>query len=70
MHRDDALAELPRAHGLALRLAELGADQALIADCLGVAPEAVGPLLEIAAAKLAHLLAAGADPSVPLEGDR
>lgn len=43
---------LSRAHALALRLQMLGADHDLIAECLGVGPETVGPLLEIATAKL------------------
>lgn len=50
----DALARLPRAYALALRLQELGADTELIADCLGIAPEAAGPLLEVAGAKLSN----------------
>lgn len=51
---DDALAQLPRSHALALRLNDLGADPSLIAECLDIEPEAVGPLLEVAAAKLAQ----------------
>ncbi len=43
--------QLPRTHLLALRLAALGAGDELIAECLGVEPEAVGPLLEVAQAK-------------------
>jgi hypothetical protein len=52
--RDEALALLPWAHARALRLDALGADAALIADCLGIEPESVQPLLEVAAAKLAR----------------
>ncbi len=37
------------------RLRGLGADDELIADCLGVEPEAVAPLLDIARAKLARI---------------
>lgn len=48
---------LPRTYRLAMRLRSLGADNALIADCLGVEPAAVGPLLEIGAQKLTRLTA-------------
>lgn len=51
----DTLAALPRAYRLALRLRALGADDGLIAECLGVVPEAVAPLLVLADAKLAAL---------------
>lgn len=54
MQRSPALDQLPPVHALALRLDALGADAELIAACLGIAPEAVTPLLEVAAAKLAH----------------
>lgn len=50
-----ALAQLPRPYSLALRLRAAGVDEALIADCLGVEPEALPALLEIAAAKLDSL---------------
>jgi hypothetical protein len=53
--RTEALAQLPRAHALALRLRDLGAGNELIADCLDVGVETVGPLLEIALAKLTHI---------------
>lgn len=52
---DDALAQLPRAYSLAIRLHRLGADVDLIAECLELAPESVGPLLDVAAAKLARV---------------
>lgn len=50
--------QLPRAHALALRLRALGADTELVAECLGIDTEAVGPLLEVAAAKLRRAEAA------------
>jgi hypothetical protein len=54
---DDAevLARLPRAYSLALRLRNAGVDDALIAECVGVDPEALPALLEIATAKLDNL---------------
>lgn len=54
MQRNPALEKLSPIHALALRLDALGADRELIASCLRVAPETVGPLLEVAAAKLAR----------------
>lgn len=51
----EALAQLPRAYALALRLHELGADTGLIAECLDIDPESVGPMLAVAAAKLASV---------------
>ncbi len=54
MQPNPALEKLSPIHALALRLDALGADRELIATCLGVAPETVGPLLEVAAAKLAR----------------
>lgn len=54
MDRTEALGLLPRAHALALRLRELGADDDLIADCLDIPAQAVAPLLDVASAKLAH----------------
>lgn len=53
MDRLEALATLPRAYALALRLHEIGADTTLIADCLGIGPESVAALLAVATAKLA-----------------
>lgn len=54
MDLDQALRRLPRAHALALRLRDLGADAGLIADCLDLPVESVGPLLQVAEAKLAN----------------
>ena len=53
--RQQALELLPEAHALALRLADDGADTAIIADQLDVEPEAVPLLLRVAAEKLASL---------------
>lgn len=64
MDQPEAFERLPRAHALALRLQSLGADVALIAECLGIVPEAVLPLLEVAAAKLARIQAT----TVPIVG--
>jgi len=49
---DQHLDALPRAYRLGLRLRALGADDALIADCLGMDPDGVPTLLEIGARKL------------------
>jgi hypothetical protein len=57
---DDARAEglrrLPGVYSLALRLRDAGLDPELIAECLAVEPEALGPLLAIAEAKLAAIV--------------
>jgi DNA-directed RNA polymerase specialized sigma24 family protein len=55
--RAGALAELPTVYALALRLRDEGEPPGRIARLLGVEPEAVGPLLEVATAKLAEILA-------------
>ena len=58
------MAQLPRAYALALRLRQLGADDDLIGECLEVPPGAVGPLLQVAEAKLASTrLPAEGEPS-------
>ncbi|GAA1240702.1 hypothetical protein GCM10009609_00390 [Pseudonocardia aurantiaca] len=44
-------------HSLALRLRDAHLPDPLIAECLSIEPEALGPLLEVAQAKLAALLA-------------
>jgi hypothetical protein len=56
----DTMARLPRVYSLALRLRAAGISGPLLAECLAVEPEAIGPLLEIADAKLAALL--GTEP--------
>jgi DNA-directed RNA polymerase specialized sigma24 family protein len=57
-----ALNELPEVHAKALRLHRAGTDSAGIAEALGVEVEAVVPLLRVAEAKLASLLAAPGPP--------
>jgi len=54
--RTAALAKLPTVHALALRLSDDGEPPGRIAKLLGVEPEAVGPLLEVATAKLEEIL--------------
>src|ERR1700722_7537525 len=44
--------ELPHAYRLGLRLRALGADDELIAECLGLGVHSIVPLLDIAALKL------------------
>lgn len=46
------LDDLPRAYQIGLRLRELGADDDLIGDCLGIDPAAVPTLIEIGRRKL------------------
>jgi hypothetical protein len=63
--REEALHRLPAAYALALRLRAAGIDDVALADRLGIEPEAVVPLMAVADAKLAALLAAShrvADP--------
>jgi hypothetical protein len=55
--QESALSRLPRTYALALRLTQAGADPQLIADCLDIELEAVGPLLVVADAKLSSLQA-------------
>jgi hypothetical protein len=55
--RTEAMRALPEPYALGLRLRDAGAPDEVIADWLGVAPEALGPLLAVAEAKLDALLA-------------
>ena len=55
--RAGALAELPTVYALALRLRDEGEPSDRIARLLGVEPESVGPLLEVATAKLEEIVA-------------
>jgi len=50
----DELDGLPEAYATALRLRDAGCTDEMIADRLGIEPEAVAPLLRIAVAKLAR----------------
>lgn len=59
---DDRLAGLPTPYALALRLKEVGADDALIADCVDVDPAAVPALLELGEAKLRAQPGGGDEP--------
>jgi hypothetical protein len=45
--------DLPRAYRIGLRLRDLGADDDLIGDCLGIDPAGVSTLIEIGRRKLA-----------------
>ncbi|MGA6164618.1 hypothetical protein [Amycolatopsis magusensis] len=54
--RTAALRGLPESYALGLRLRDAGTPEAVIADRLGVEPEALGPLLAVAEAKLATIL--------------
>lgn len=56
MDRTDALGLLPRAYSLALRLRDASVPDPLIAECLSVELEALGPLFVVAEAKLAEAL--------------
>ena len=55
--RIEALDLLPVTHAVAIRLVDSGATEETIATALGIPPEAVGPTVEVAQAKLARLLA-------------
>jgi DNA-directed RNA polymerase specialized sigma24 family protein len=61
--RADALAQLPVAYAVALRLSDLGVSTDVIAQAVGVEPEAVGPLLRLAQAKLRELTDVPGRPS-------
>ena len=52
MDRTEQVRRLPLAMAVALRLHEAGADGTLIASALAIEPEGVGPLLQLARAKL------------------
>jgi hypothetical protein len=56
MDRADAVKLLPEAYGRALALRGQGWDNDAIAAALGIVPEAIGPLLRLADAKLQQLL--------------
>jgi DNA-directed RNA polymerase specialized sigma24 family protein len=61
--REEALAELPVAYAVALRMSAAGVSTQLIAHAVGVEPEAVEPLLRLAHAKLAERLDAHGTPT-------
>jgi hypothetical protein len=56
VEREVALGLLPETYGVGLRLRDQGLDEVGIATALGVPPEAVGPFLALADAKLGQLL--------------
>jgi DNA-directed RNA polymerase specialized sigma24 family protein len=56
MDRDAAYEQLPEAYAVALRLREAGLDDRAVALTLGLPPEAMASLLELADAKLKSLL--------------
>jgi hypothetical protein len=68
VNRDEGLQRLSRAHALAIRLDGLGADHDLIAECLGVGTEAVGPLLVVARAKLERVATLPSHRLADIEG--
>ncbi|HEX2285590.1 MAG TPA: hypothetical protein VHI10_12345 [Mycobacterium sp.] len=51
--RSDALDQLPLPYATALRLRDAGIDENVIAECVGVEPEAIPTLMAVAEAKLA-----------------
>jgi hypothetical protein len=55
--REDCIRRLPVALAIGLRLHEAGATDTLIAAGLGIEPEGVPPILELAKAKLWRLQA-------------
>lgn len=58
VNRKQALARLPEGYAKALRLRDKGLDNRAIARSLGIPPEAVGPLIWVAEAKLVPLISA------------
>jgi hypothetical protein len=54
--RAEALQALPDTYAIALRLRDEGVEPDAVARVLDVEPEAVGPMLELAEAKLAGLI--------------
>lgn len=58
MDRDEALAQLPTIYARALQLRDQEWLPAAIAAAVGVEVEAIGPLLDLAEAKLERLLTA------------
>lgn len=63
MDVETAFSRLPETHAAALRLRARGFDDDAIAAALALEPEAVAPLLRIAAAKLGTLTTKGRDPT-------
>jgi DNA-directed RNA polymerase specialized sigma24 family protein len=63
VERDEALDELPESYAQALRLRHVGLPDAAIAIRLDIPTESARSLLQLAEAKLAHLLAASGEPA-------
>jgi DNA-directed RNA polymerase specialized sigma24 family protein len=61
--RTDALQALPSTYSRALRLRDEGLETDALAQALDVEPEAVGPLLTLAEAKLAGLMERSSGPN-------
>lgn len=57
MDRQVAIDQLPEPYAVAIRLADAGEPPAAIAEAAGVEEEAVAPLLDVATAKLATVMA-------------
>ena len=57
---------LPRAYRIGLRLQEMGADDDLIGDCLGIDPAGVSTLIEIGRQKLAAGQRSGCSSASPI----
>ncbi|GAF48110.1 hypothetical protein RW1_049_00190 [Rhodococcus wratislaviensis NBRC 100605] len=53
VQRESAIERLPDAYAVALRMRDAGLSDDAIAERVGVEPEAVGPMLRVARAKLA-----------------
>jgi hypothetical protein len=62
MDRAEAIGRLPTTYAAIISLLDEGHDEAAVADRLGVDPATIGPLVTVARAKLARLLADGAGP--------
>jgi DNA-directed RNA polymerase specialized sigma24 family protein len=70
MDDEAAISRLPKTHASALRLRARGFDDDAIARALDLEPDAVGPLLAIADAKLAALTRPRSAGPDPLPGER
>jgi DNA-directed RNA polymerase specialized sigma24 family protein len=63
MDRADAIDRLPSTYAAVIRLLDRGASDQTIAERLDIEPAAVAPLVAVAEAKLARLLADRSDGS-------
>jgi len=69
MDRAEAIARLPAAYAAVIELLDEGASEQAIAERLDLDRAAVAPLVAVAEAKLARLLADASTPSDQGEGD-